>query len=359
MRILMPVTYVAESGGLHDHVEEIALSAPSFGAEVTVIGREGLFLDRLKSLGVSVISMDFADKESGIHKLRALGPWDLIHAHPFGAREFGLAAGEALGIPQIVTIHGWYEDAVRGWHAKASAIVCVTEAIATRIRSIPGIDPSKVVTIENRFKVKHGAVHPFRPAEAPFNISIASRIDADFTPVLTLLSEFASACIAHRDARWKFSIAGTGDSVGSLVRKMGGEWSNIHAPQITLLGWLDAKELSALYDTSFLTIAPGRAALDAMRRGVPSILTRQIGTFSLPPFGDALSLLAGTPETASLSGREIYLKCRRLAEEPDEWEKLSHQTRRVVELYFNAEASARRLHSIYEAVSMSRTWGNL
>ncbi|MBD7979521.1 glycosyltransferase family 4 protein [Oerskovia merdavium] len=351
----MPVSYVAESGGLHDHIEEIAVSAPQFGVEVTVLGRRGVFLDRLKNLGLNVIATDPADTEDAMRDVQKYGPWDLIHSHPFGAREFAFAAAEVLKIPVVVTIHGWYDDKISEWHSKASAIIGVTDAISTRLRATPGIDQSRVFTIDNRFKVERGAVHPFQPARSPFMIAIASRIDRDFGPVLSILDDFAASCQEYEDPRWMFTIAGTGSHVGEVVRRVANVWSGRYAPRTSLIGWLDATELSTMYDRSFLAIAPGRAALDAMRRGVPTILTRQIGSFSLPPFGDPLSLLAGNPGSEMVRGRDVYLNCRRLAEDPDLWEQLSHQTRRVVDLFYNSGASTRRLHAIYEAVIMRST----
>jgi glycosyltransferase involved in cell wall biosynthesis len=351
MRILMPVSFVAEAGGLHDHVEEIALAARRFGFTTVVAGRAGAFLDRLAAAGVETIAVDFSLPGAALSKLASAGPWDLIHTHPFEARAFACLAAEAWCVPLIVTIHGWYLDDLPSWHVRADAVIAVTGAIADRLKRLPGIEAEKIVQINNHLKAT-GTRRRLSQGQ-PSVLSVASRIDRDFGPVQTILDEFVDELVRHEDRNWRIEIAGGGTGLHDAIKHVAVRWNGPFAPPVSFLGWLQGEALSALYARSSATIAPGRSAVDAIGFGIPTIMTRQIGTYALAPVGDTAALLYGT-EGARVSGRDLYAACRTFEQDTDYAFSVSESHRRIARLNFDPLSLSRRLAGVYEAALLNR-----
>lgn len=349
MRILMPVSFVAEEGGLHDHVEEIALAMRQFGHSIVVAGRPGQFLDRLSDNQIETLPVDFDALEVTMGTIASAGPWDLVHTHPFQSRAFSVLAARTWKVPLVVTIHGWYLDDLPTWHRTANAIIAVTDAISDRIKQVPGMDPAKVHQISNHLRITgtRGKLDP----NQPHILSVASRVDRDFAPVLTLLDEFVEELIEHEDNGWEIQIAGSGTGVPQLIKHISTRWSREFCPRVSLLGWLRGQDLADLYARSFATIAPGRSAIDAIGFGIPTVLTRQIGTYALSPIGDSSALLNGTVGE-SVSGQDLYSACKTLSNEPDLAYSISEAHRRIARLHFDPLTLSRQLAVVYETAAL-------
>ncbi|WP_171468311.1 glycosyltransferase [Cellulosimicrobium sp. 72-3] len=338
----MPVAYRADQGGLHDHVEEIVVSAADDFA-ITVAGRGGPFLERLERLGVETLAIDFTARDA-LAELAHAGPWDLIHAHPFESRRIAVQLAEHLEVPLLVTMHGWYTDDIHQWHDKAAAIIAVTPAIATHLQQRTGARPNKFWVVPNHCRTTS---EPLQPSSARLakRLIVASRLDSDFTTTETVVREFLAALRDADDRGWTVSVAGTGSKLPEIAHRLGGLATAARA-RVEFLGWLSKDELARLTAVSSCCIAPGRSAIDAMGTGTLTILTRQIGSYALPPLGEIGSLHYSAPEN-KVDGQALY-DLVRLVEASDQMHRsLAESHASIVRSMYDPVRTNGLLHALY------------
>ena len=357
MRVIMPVAFKAEHGGLHDHITEIASEALRQSIQVTVAGRAGPFLERLAVAGIDTIEVNLDDIDASCAIVRSHGPWDLIHTHPFEARKFAIEYAARELTPLIATFHGWYADEIDQWHHSADAIIAVTGAIEQRLHSIDGIAHERIHLVENR--LKSDAIYTPQSRQergGTLMLSVASRLDADFAPTLRTVTEFirrATESATPSGPKWRIAVAGQGAESATIATTLRGLCLQDHSPEIEFLGWLDPASLRNLYARSFATIAPGRAGIDAIASGLPTVLTRQIGTYALAPVGDTSELLYGT-YGSTVSGADFYDYCTYLHLNPAVHEQHTETAMNIARSRYNAESLTARLHSIYYSVAHNK-----
>ena len=134
MHLLIPVFFNAPQGGLHENVRATAVFLLGLKHQVTVVCRSGPFAEQLRGQGIGVIETDydifsFASALAEIQALHQSQPIDLVHAHPFAARELGMIASQVLGLPCVVTMHGKYPDALPQAIGQLDAVFTVSEGI--------------------------------------------------------------------------------------------------------------------------------------------------------------------------------------------------------------------------------------
>jgi len=353
MRVLMPVSYQAPSGGLLDHVRSLALRAPSFGNEVTVAGRDSEFLQGLAREGIETIVCNFEDPERALATVSENGfDWDLVHAHPFGSRKFGVLAAQKYGKPLVVTIHGWYDDQIDRWYETATTVIAVSPAISSRLRATAPGAGEKIITIPNGIKAAANAIDERAALTPPYTLTVASRIDADFDALGETLLDFVAEAQEHNDQRWRISIAGAGTHRESFIRRAAIVSTRRRGPEIEFLGWLDTPQLRRLYAGSFAAIAPGRSAVDAMASGVPTVMTRQIGSYSTLGATPVLEHFYGAPNKR-LTGLDLYAQLSELATDGERWRSLSRGLRKATQLFYDDDIWQQVTNGVYEYAALS------
>lgn len=344
----MPVSHQADGGGLLDHVRALAIAAPRFGNDVTVAARPSRFLHELSDAGVDTLPCDLGQPGALMSHLDATGfAWDLIHAHPFEARRFGSLAAREFNVPLVVTMHGWYDDHIERWYDTATTVIAVSPAIAARLRAtVPGAG-EKIICVPNGIKAAAETLPPDLSTRLPHRICVASRIDVDFEPLARLILDFIEAAQAQHDSRWQFVVAGAGTRRTEFTRRVAAQIAAQPGPSIEFVGWLDEDRLRELYTKSFAAVAPGRSAVDAMASGLPTLMTRQIGTYSLLGQEPALGHFYGAPK-AHASGYDLYRRLSALADEPAQWTTLSNRLRRATTLFYDENHWQQITNAIYE-----------
>lgn len=354
MRVLMPVSFKSERGGLHDHVEQIAIAARARGVEVVVLCRPGPFARRLATSGITVISVDPADTPRAVKMASGAGPWDLVHTHPFAARRMGIEFARQRSLPLVATFHGWYLDEIETWHRYADAIIGVTGAIAERIRSTPGIAPERVHVVENGLDpAKVANRHAPVPGDDRI-LSVVSRLDTDFRETQRVLTDFMYRAAQTNRDRWRVVVAGDGSERERIVYELGRIALSARALDISFLGWCAAAELRDLYSRSFATISPGRSAIDAIAAGIPTVMTRQVGTYALDPIGSTARLHYGSPGER-VAGDAFYDYCVELASSEDLLAQHAEHARSWALHAYDPVALEGRLYAIYMSVTGSYT----
>jgi glycosyltransferase involved in cell wall biosynthesis len=133
MNIAYLVTRSDGFGGACVHVRDLAIGMRGLGHRVIVlIGGDGPFVKALEECGIETASIrhlvrainpvsDALALREILRELRRFGP-DLICAHTAKAGVLGRVAGASLGVPVVVTAHGWsITGKVGAWQGRVYA----------------------------------------------------------------------------------------------------------------------------------------------------------------------------------------------------------------------------------------------
>src|SRR6266567_4682717 len=101
-RVLIPVYWMTEFGGLHENVLDTANALIAGGWQVTIMAPPSKASARFLAAGITVLDDPMEDTEASVSRALANGPFDLVNAHPFQARRIGLAVADAQQIPAVV-----------------------------------------------------------------------------------------------------------------------------------------------------------------------------------------------------------------------------------------------------------------
>ena len=132
MRVLVTASFKAPFGGLQANVRAQLRAIRQAESTPVLACDAGRFAEAVRSEGFEVIDGDLLSAE--VHRrCVGAGPFDLIHAHPFAARQLGLAVATELGLPMLLTLHGKYSDSLSEYHSAINYVVVVSRAIRDRL----------------------------------------------------------------------------------------------------------------------------------------------------------------------------------------------------------------------------------
>lgn len=280
-RALIVAHWLTDFGGLHENVFDTAQGLAAAGWRVTVMAPAAKVMPRFAAAGAHYLADPLDDVAAGARHALAYGPFDLVHAHPFEARRVGAAVAAALGVPLVVTLHGQYDDEFAAYGSTVRRIVCVSPAVAEYVAARAPALADRLVVIPNGVDF---AV--FKPGDEPriqarTTIAIASRLDPD----KGVLSEAIADLVTH---------LATTRQPGSIELLVAGE--RMYGPPanpftaaidraaasgaiaVARQGWIaDRDALRQFYTAADVVIAPGRAAMEAIACGVPTIAAASRG----------------------------------------------------------------------------------
>jgi glycosyltransferase involved in cell wall biosynthesis len=217
--------------------------------------------------------------------------FNVIHAHDWLSFPAGIIASEVSGKPLVVHVHATEFDRAgnninmevfeteRQGMLKADRIIAVSELTRQTIIHRYNIPPGKVVAI-------HNAIDP--PDSPTANddarrhfpdkvVCYAGRVTYQKGPSCFV---DAAAKILEKDSGFRFIMAGSGDMLKAMIEK---------AAQLRIssrfhfTGFLDGTELRTLLHACDVFVMPsvsepfGLAPLEAIREGVPVVVSRQSG----------------------------------------------------------------------------------
>jgi len=312
------VTRAHPIGGVQIHVRDLAVSLQAQGHACTVVtGGTGLFVDMLRAERVPTIVLRHLIVP--IHPVRdalALGEIrsvlkerrpDLVAAHSSKAGILSRIAGRTLGIPVILTAHGWnftpgiaplaaamYRQIERLAGPLSSKIITVSEYDRQLALSAGIVGEDKLVAVYNGM-ADVGPQLRARPGQSPVRLVMVARFGAQKDHP-TLLRALAGLL----DLPWEIDLIGDGELLGQ-TQALAGELGL--ANRINFLGQRrDVDELLARAQVSVLaTNWEGfpLSILEAMRAGLPVVATEVAGigesvrdgdTGYLVPRGDVVVL---------------------------------------------------------------------
>ena len=366
MKIAYVVTRADPIGGVQIHIKDLAAAAQAEGHEVTVMaGGTGPFIDMLRAQGTpTVVLRHLTVPIKPLEDLRALRELrailsdmrpDLIALHSAKASVLGRLAARSLGIPTILTAHGWtftpgfpripgmvYRNIERLVGPLTRKIIAVSEFDRRLALEAGIVGADRIVTVHNG--IPDVPLHlRAEPARTPARLVMVAR----FSPQKdhqTLLQALAG--LQHLD--WELDLIGDGpliDRVKSLALslKLGG--------RIRFLGQrMDVESLLAQSQISILaTNWEGfpLSILESMRAGLP-VIASSVGGVEEAILDGETGYLVPRGDVAALRDR-----IRALVESPDLRLRMGKLARVRYEQHFSLETAVRKTLDVYHQVATS------
>lgn len=218
------------------------------------------------------------------------GEFDVIHAHDWLTYMAGIAAKRLSGKPLVVHVHATSFDRSsdnnidtrvsdiekRGMEA-ADRVITVSDLTRNIVITKYGIDPSKVVTVHNAVDFSGRSEIQVERGVKEKVVTFLGRITFQKGPEYFIE---AAAKILKKCKNVRFVMAGSGDMMNRSIRQVArlGISDRFH-----FTGFLRGAEVQKMFALSDVYVMPsvsepfGISPLEAMRSGVPSVISRQSG----------------------------------------------------------------------------------
>ena len=216
--------------------------------------------------------------------------FDVIHAHDWLTYNAGIAAKRLSGKPLVVHVHATsfdrssdnnidtrvYEIEKSGMEA-ADKVITVSDLTRNIVITKYGIDPAKVVTVHNAVDFSGRREVTVEKGVKDKVVTFLGRITFQKGPEYFIE---AAAKVLKRCDNVRFVMAGSGDMMNRSIRQVArlGISDRFH-----FTGFLRGNEVQKLFALSDVYVMPsvsepfGISPLEAMRSGVPSVISRQSG----------------------------------------------------------------------------------
>ena len=216
--------------------------------------------------------------------------FDVIHAHDWLTYMAGIAAKRLSGKPLVVHVHATsfdrssdnnidtrvYDIEKRGMEA-ADKVITVSDLTRNIVITKYGIDPSKVVTVHNAVDFSGRSDVNVERGVKDKVVTFLGRITFQKGPEYFIE---AAAKVLKRCNNVRFVMAGSGDMMNRSIRQVArlGISDRFH-----FTGFLRGKEVQEMFALSDVYVMPsvsepfGISPLEAMRTGVPSVISKQSG----------------------------------------------------------------------------------
>lgn len=284
-RVLVPVYWLTDFGGLHENVLDTAEGLVAGGWQVTVMAPPSRAGARFAAAGVSVLEDPMEEFEASVACALSHGPFDLVHAHPFQARRLGSAVAQAQAIPLVVTIHGQYDDDFADYSLAVRRIVCVSTDVAAYVAELQPRLAGMVTVIPNGVDFETFASRGPRRQETRTTIAIASRLDPDKGVLAQAVGDLVDH-LARAGSPDQFVLRVAGDRfygppenpfTAAIDRAAGSP-----AVEVVRAGWISERPaLRQFFAEADVVVAPGRAAMEAIACETPTIAAASRGYLGL------------------------------------------------------------------------------
>ncbi len=215
--------------------------------------------------------------------------FDVIHAHDWLTNMAGIAAKRMSGKPLVIHVHATefdrtgenvnpqvYELEKRGMDA-ADRIIGVSDLTRNTIINKYHIDPRKVVTVHNAVDFSTVEDREVSRGVPEKIVTFLGRITYQKGPEYFIEAAYK---VLQKTKNVRFVMAGSGDMFNRSIRRVAklGISSHFH-----FTGFLRGEEVKNMFAYSDVYVMPsvsepfGISPLEAMRAGVPTIISKQSG----------------------------------------------------------------------------------
>ena len=281
--------------------------------------------------------------------------FDIIHAHDWLTYLAGIAAKQLTGKPLVVHVHATsfdrgtddmvdtrvYAIERRGMEA-ADRVVTVSDLTRNIVINKYGIDPSKVVTVHNAVDFSGRETLDVERGVKDKVVTFLGRITFQKGPEYFIE---AAAKVLKRTKGVRFVMAGSGDMMNRSIRMVArlGISDRFH-----FTGFLRGADVQKMFALSDVYIMPsvsepfGISPLEAMRTGVPSVISRQSGAaevlkyalkvdfWDVDAMADDIYALLTYPALASFAARQGFDEVNEL-----KWNNATAKLKSVYESVLN------------------------
>lgn len=263
--------------------------------------------------------------------------FDVIHAHDWLTYEAGIVAKRVSGKPLVVHVHATefdrsgegkinqqvYDIERRGMHA-ADRVIAVSNLTRNIVIKHYGVAPEKVVTVHNAVdfqSYKEVTVERGVPEKV---VTFLGRITYQKGPEYFI--EAANKVLKHYP-NVRFVMAGSGDMLNRAIRRVAQLKIATH---FHFTGFLSGDDVQRMFAQSDVYVMPsvsepfGISPLEAMRSGVPTIISKQSGVsevlensikvdfWDVDAMSDAIYGLLAYPALARVTGKAGLEEVNRL-----------------------------------------------
>ena len=216
--------------------------------------------------------------------------FDVIHAHDWLTYPAGIAAKQITGKPLVVHVHATefdrsgehvnqpVYDIERQGMTEADLVITVSNLTRQIVIEKYGIAPEKVITV-------HNAVEP---SDRPELEGVTKHVKEKVVTFLGRVTYqkgpdyFVEAAhkVLQRDANVRFVMAGSGDLLNRMIRRVA---KLKIATKFHFTGFLAGPEVDTMFAMSDVYVMPsvsepfGISPLEAMRSNVPVVISKQSG----------------------------------------------------------------------------------
>jgi glycosyltransferase involved in cell wall biosynthesis len=224
-----------------------------------------------------------------VERIAAGEEYDIVHGHDWMTYPAAAAAARLRGVPLVLHVHSSEIDRSgpradpmlcaieqRGLD-DADAVICVSAYTARRLATHYRVDPAKVHVVHNA-ALLDGESPPPRPRHLPEPVVLfLGRVTFQKGPAF-FLEAAARVAAEHRTVR--FVVAGGGDLLHPMIERAA---TLGLARRVHFTGFLGREDVERAFAAADVYVMPsvsepfGIAALEAMARGVPVVLSKQSG----------------------------------------------------------------------------------
>lgn len=216
--------------------------------------------------------------------------FDLIHAHDWLTYPAGIAAKKASGKPLVVHMHATefdrsgenvnqqvYDIERQGMEA-ADRVITVSNLTRNIVIDRYGINPEKIITVHNAVEPTDRSEFENIEKNVPEKIvTFLGRVTFQKGPEYFIEAAYK---VLQRDPNVRFVMAGTGDLLEKMIRRV----AQLHiATKFHFTGFLRGDNVDRMFAMSDVYVMPsvsepfGISPLEAMRSNVPVVISKQSG----------------------------------------------------------------------------------
>ena len=281
--------------------------------------------------------------------------FDVIHAHDWLTYYAGIAAKQLTGKPLVIHVHATSFDRgsadnidtrvykiERDGMLAADRVITVSDLTRNIVISKYGIDPAKVVTVHNAVDFSGRDDITVERGVKDKVVTFLGRITFQKGPEYFIE---AAAKVLKRTKGVRFVMAGSGDMMNRAIRHVArlGISDRFH-----FTGFLRGADVQKMFALSDVYVMPsvsepfGISPLEAMRTGVPSVISHQSGAAEVLKFAfkvdfwdvdamaDKIYGLLMYPALAKFAAREGYDEVNTL-----KWNNAAAKMKKVYESVVN------------------------